>query len=688
MNQEQWLDEWDTASLYQKEVEGCDNCDESSPISQDGVVCGPLLRLKGVDYDNDIYRGSLLLVVKGTNPPAVKFAAGHSTSNEIDIEIRQLNSTLIHEEKDFSFFRYDFDLSLRDFEQMIKYSVGDVTKPHYRFYIPSKDMNFNTISYSCNGFSLSVDTTKFKGSMWFDILKKHSNVHYHVMLGGGDQIYSDSVKLYCHKFKKWLETKNPIAKFKAKLTSEMKEDLNAFYLKEYIEWYGYGYWKGATPQSKTTQRCFPLATATVPSINIYDDHDIIDGFGSYSNSFQSNDVFSGVGKAAYKYYMLFQHHVSLTEKKAYSEDPSWILGAKKGPYIGEKSHSVLTRLGPTWALLGLDCRTERQLRQIVDWKTYDIIFDRLAKEVEKGKLDHLMVMLGVPIAYPRLVWLEWLFSSRLLAPLKYLSKKGVFARGLVNEFNGDVEVLDDLNDHWCARHHKKERNYLVAKLQDFGAKYGIRITILSGDVHLAAVGRFRSKLHSHHITSSHEHEVQKFLDEPEKDTRLMFNVISSAVVNTPPPNAMAALLQKRSGIHHFDSETDEDVVPLFHEDVDGHSRKNFSFMNRRNWSDLLPIANVLAQDYLQQEFQLSVGERYFPGIITSSKSEKATKKENSSDQQDVSYPATAKGMLATIHVEQNTLNADSESVAYSVVIPELSVVKDKLSHKGIKHLNL
>jgi hypothetical protein len=44
----------------------------------------------------------------------------------------------------------------------------------------------------------------------------------------------------------------------------------------------------------------------------------------------------------------------------------------------------------------------------------------------------------------------------------------------------------------CAVTHKRERNTLVERLQEFAAEKQIRITILSGDVHLAAVGRFFS----------------------------------------------------------------------------------------------------------------------------------------------------------------------------------------------------
>ncbi|SCU79587.1 LADA_0B01728g1_1 [Lachancea dasiensis] len=682
---------WDTETLYQDEVNNCNSCADESPVPENGILCGPTLRLIGVEYTSNVYRASMLLVCRKAPTPEVQFVRGPTDGREGNpdsLEQGVFPSTMFYEEQGIRFYRFTIEFKMALYEQIVKYSVNDVHEPHYRFFIPSSTQDFNTISYSCNGFSLNVDTTSFQGSMWFDILNKHAKTHYHVMLGGGDQIYSDGINVFCKGFQKWLKEKNSVKKFSAKLTPELRAEIEAFYFKEYLEWYGFGYWKGSTPKSKTTQRCFPIAMATIPSVNIWDDHDIIDGFGSYADSFQRNEVFSGVGKAAYKYYMLFQHHVSIQEPEAYLEDPSWLLGAKGGDYIGEKSHSIFTRLGPNNALLGLDCRTERRLKQIVTWDTYDLVFKRLEKEVSHGKIDHLMVMLGVPIAYPRLVWLELIFSSRFLKPMKYLAKKGLIAPGLINSFNGDVELLDDLNDHWCTRHHKPERNYLVAKLQDFGAKHGTRITILSGDVHLAAVGRFRSKLHSHHITGAKEQQVQKILAEPEKDVRLMFNIISSAVVNTPPPTPMAVLLQKRSGIHHFDKNTDEDTVPLFRTEVDLSHRKSFSFMNRRNWSDLIPVQNIMKSDYLRQLYQIKEGDLCYPGIVGDMGLEKARggAPPRAGDKQAVTYPVTARGLICAIHVEKDSFNKKSLSEAYAVVVPELQTVATSLSHEGIKHL--
>lgn len=87
--------------------------------------------------------------------------------------------------------------------------------------------------------------------------------------------------------------------------------------------------------------------------------DIIDGFGSYPHQFMSTPVFCGLGAVAFKYYMLFQHQSVPDEGPA--DEPSWLMGAARGPYINELSRSIFVSLGKNVALLALDCRTERMV---------------------------------------------------------------------------------------------------------------------------------------------------------------------------------------------------------------------------------------------------------------------------------------------------------------------------------------
>ena len=239
--------------------------------------------------------------------------------------------------------------------------------------------------------------------------------------------------------------------------------------------------------------------------------------------------------------------------KETQEDPSFIIGRSPGPYVEERSRSLYMQLGARIGFLGIDARTERTRHQVNYPETYDLIFKRVASELSANpQLTHLIVLLGVPIAYPRLAWLENIFTSPIIGPIRFLNKRFGVAGGLFNKFDGQVDLLDDLDDHYTARQHKHERKELILRLQELAKQHNIRISILGGDVHLAALGRF----YSH----------PKLNIPAEQDHRYMANIISSAITNKPPPKAVANLLDRRNFVHHLDSSTDETLMNLFDKD--------------------------------------------------------------------------------------------------------------------------
>ena len=156
-------------------------------------------------------------------------------------------------------------------------------------------------------------------------------------------------------------------------------------------------------------------------------------------------------------------------------------------------------------------------------------------------------------------------------PIKAIGRTGVLG-GFVNKFDGGVEILDDLDDHWTAKHHKKERNRFIQELQELAAEKSVRITILGGDVHLAAVGRFYSN--------------KKLSIPKDRDHRYMPNIISSAIVNTPPGDMLSNVLNRRNKVHHLDDDTDEDMIAMFSHDVDGKPRHNTHLLPHRNWCSI------------------------------------------------------------------------------------------------------
>ena len=82
-------------------------------------------------------------------------------------------------------------------------------------------------------------------------------------------------------------------------------------------------------------------------------------------------VISGLGRIAFKYYLLFQHHTVPEETDA--DEPSWLLGAEPGPYIRERSRNLFMSLGKGVALLGLDSRTERTVSSFLNTHMIEVL---------------------------------------------------------------------------------------------------------------------------------------------------------------------------------------------------------------------------------------------------------------------------------------------------------------------------
>ncbi|KAK3720827.1 hypothetical protein LTR37_003490 [Vermiconidia calcicola] len=472
---------------------------------------------------------------------------------------REVRAVRLHSDRGHTFWRWSLEIELGSTQHRVAYRINK--GPAMGFWVPARSASMNVMFHSCNGFSLSVDPNVFSGPdpLWRDVLNSHQARPFHVMIGGGDQIYNDAAMRDTTLFRQWLQSKNPEFKHHAEFSPEMQEELESFYFNRYAMWFSQG--------------LFAMAGSQIPMVNLWDDHDIIDGFGSYPHHFMSTKVFAGLGAVAFKYYMLFQHQSLVAETTR--EEPSWVLGASPGPYIHELSRSVFLSLGPKVAFLGIDCRTERMRDEVLSQESYDVLFSRARAEIKKGETKHVIVLLGVPIAYPRLNFLENILTSRVMDPIKAMGRTGMLG-GFVNKFDGGVEILDDLDDHWTAKHHKAERNWLIQELQELAAEKSVRVTILGGDVHLGAVGQF--------------YTPKKAGVGKDRDHRYMPNVISSAIVNTPPPVMMADVLNKRNKVHHLDAETDEDLIPMFETDVDGSKRNNRCLLPRRNYCTIREFA--------------------------------------------------------------------------------------------------
>ena len=58
---------------------------------------------------------------------------------------------------------------------------------------------------------------------------------------------------------------------------------------------------------------------------------------------------------------------------------------------------------------------------------------------------------------------------------------------------GHVDLLDDVIDHWDAKTHLGERKAFVERLQAVAKARQARISFVSGDVHVAGIGRLYTR---------------------------------------------------------------------------------------------------------------------------------------------------------------------------------------------------
>lgn len=470
----------------------------------------------------------------------------------------------------FTFWRFLIKIPLGEHEMEITYRINNGQA--LNFYVPGRNENMRWAAHSCNGFSSGVNPDDFRGPgfvtgydpVWLDLLSKHAETPFHALVGGGDQLYCD-ILVREPEMQDWVSKMKPEEKKQYPLSDEIKLCIDRFLFNHYCQ----SFRRGA----------FARANSSIPMLNMCDDHDLIDGFGSYPDDMQQAPVFRHIGARGYFFFLLFQCFIN-PEVDGLNDAPgkhvyqSLILG-ETGPYIRIPSHSFVTMMGPQTALLLLDCRAERKKDQICSTFQYDRVFQRI--RALPTSVEHLVIQLGVPIAYPRMVFLETALESKL-NPLVALGRNGTLGlSGFVNKFNAEAELLDDLNDHWTARGHKKERNWFIEQLQLIAKTQRLRITFLSGDVHCGAVGVLKT------LTA------KKDPIPPTIDHRYMLNVVTSAIVNTPPPNGVITMVNQlatkvHKTLHH--AETDETMLPLFAVDTDGASRKQKFVMGRRNWSSI------------------------------------------------------------------------------------------------------
>jgi hypothetical protein len=109
------------------------------------------------------------------------------------------------------------------------------------------------------------------------------------MIGGGDQVYADAVWDESKALVDWLNVKGKVNRQTFPWNDTLEKEVTDFYFNLYRkDW--------MVPVVRA-------ALSGVPSLNIMDDHDLFDGYGSYPEVLGSSQVFQNMGRISILYCM-------------------------------------------------------------------------------------------------------------------------------------------------------------------------------------------------------------------------------------------------------------------------------------------------------------------------------------------------------------------------------------------------
>jgi len=436
------------------------------------TVLGPVLQFRGIRQK--AWQISALVVVN----------TGEKVTITPHPSLKMLNTYCIakipFDAPRYDVYRMDFALEAHETQGMLILDGKE-----YTFQAPLTADNPRVAFVSCNGFSdpKLMKSVNDKNDRWKDLAFFHAQQPYHILVMGGDQIYTDEMWNRIKALHAWTDL--PLEqRLTAPFTDQMHKELDELLCSIYL--------------TRWTQPEVLAMLSSIPTIMMWDDHDIFDGWGSYSEELHFSPVYQGIFKLAKRYFHTFQ--MQLNEKEVHP-------CALPGQSTYNMGFSSLGSIG----ILALDLRSERRpaLRkigsnlpsQIVSPESWESIYKWVDSQ---KKLKHLLVISSIPVAYLNLNVLERILS---VVP-------------------GQQELEDDLRDHWRSTTNSQERLRLIHRLLKFSGDQKTRVTILSGDVHVAAAA-----------------VIESTRDCASKNACVINQLVSSGVVHPAPPSMVRYVLE-------------------------------------------------------------------------------------------------------------------------------------------------
>ena len=480
------------------------------------IVMGPVLSFRGqttTEKSKGRWKVSAMLVVPtGAAAPV------------LELEGKALAAPVrLHESPVGDFLRYDLSVPQTAQERRLAYGVKGDPGARWHFTVPASGQTPRMAYVSCNGFSdpkLIKELKTPANHVWSDLLCNHDArlrppqypldreqqwhetvshakgvQRFHLLLAGGDQVYMDGVWSEVPELKAWVELdEDEQLKFvpSKKLTSQIE----AYFWRTYVQRWS------QSPTGKAVAGPVlnaGVGFASMPTVMMWDDHDIFDGWGSYSPAKQRCPLLQTLFRIAREAFWVCQLQMKLADLPTLhdfsapgSRDP--MLQCVKGavvkgqpPAVDAQAWQAVRKADPlslnfldgqagfnhvldmgVLRLCVMDLRTNRSQQQVLSpacWQAWHGVWNAMQPQA----VTHMLVMSSVPVVHPKLSLVE--------GPLTFLANDNVTSGS-----------ADDLNDHWSHDRHEHERKRLVQALVALGERVKCRVALVSGDVHVAAWG--------------------------------------------------------------------------------------------------------------------------------------------------------------------------------------------------------
>ena len=310
-------------------------------------------------------------------------------------------------------------------------------------FVVNADMSADLrIAYvSCNGMEhgdLKRPSTE-RNRMWRRLAKQHAAAPFNLLLQGGDQVYSDEIPEAHPASRGWPRT-GP-GRLGPSGVAELGRVLRDAWFRRYVHVLG--------------QPEFGWLAARVPSLSMWDDHDIADGWGSYPDATLDSDVGQCIFATARESFLLFQLCAAPGELPPICLDRS-------GESLTWSVHL------PGLQVVAPDLRSERRQHRVMSENGWRAFRAGLC-EARGGRV---LILSSVPAIGPRLSLLE-----RVMHLTPWLE-----------------EYQDDLNDQWQSVRHRQEWRSFLRDALELHGRDGIRVTFLSGEIHLATRGTIETAM--------------------------------------------------------------------------------------------------------------------------------------------------------------------------------------------------